>query len=80
MILKGIMYFYCKNLGKNLIFMIIILINSISTVVLSDCPLLNSFINDTGLLILDKTTMINTESFIHCQWLVVGSSTQVTEY
>ncbi|CAF0846997.1 unnamed protein product [Rotaria sordida] len=56
--------------------MMIILINSIPAVVLSDCPLLRSFINDTGVLDFNKTTMMNTESIIHCQWLVVGSSHQ----
>ncbi|CAF3624692.1 unnamed protein product [Rotaria sp. Silwood1] len=54
----------------------IILINSIPTVVLFNCPLLRSFMNDTGLLAFNKTTMMNTESIIHCQWLVVGSSQQ----
>ncbi|CAM4759476.1 unnamed protein product [Rotaria magnacalcarata] len=53
--------------------------NSIPTVVLTNCPLLRSFMNDTGVLVFNKTTTTttaNTESIIHCQWLVVGSSQQ----
>ena len=75
--LESLRIIVIECLGKNLILMIVILFNSISTVLLSNCPLLRSFINDTGILIFNKTAMMNAESIIHCQWLVVGSLHQV---
>jgi hypothetical protein len=62
---------------KCLLIMIILLINSIPIAVSSNCPLLHSFMNDTGILMVNKTAMIGMESTIHCQWLVVGSIRQV---
>ncbi|CAF3545157.1 unnamed protein product [Adineta steineri] len=58
--------------GKSLALIIIILVNT----VISDCPLLRSFMNDTGILFVNKTTLTPFESTIHCQWLVVGSAHQ----
>ncbi len=60
-----------------LIIITILLINSIPIAVSSNCPLLHSFMNDTGILMVNKTAMIGMESTIHCQWLVVGSIRQV---
>ncbi len=61
--------------------MIMMIINSIPIVISSNCPLLRSFMNDTGMLFVNKTTMmIGTESTINCQWLVVSSVRQVREY
>lgn len=57
--------------------MIMIGINLLTAVRSSNCPLLQSFINDTGMLIVNKTAMIGMESNIHCQWLVVSSIRQV---
>jgi hypothetical protein len=65
------------HLGKGLLLIIILIINSIPNVILSNCPLLHSFMNDTGILFVNKTTMMTTESTIHCQWLVAGSAYQV---
>jgi hypothetical protein len=56
------------------------IVNSISNVVLSNCPLLRSFMNDTGILFVNKTIMPNMESPIHCQWLVASSVHQVRKF
>ncbi len=57
-----------------------IIINSIPIAVSSNCPLLSNFSNDTGILFVNKTAMIGTESTVHCQWLVVGSIRQVRSF
>lgn len=57
--------------------MIMIGMNLMAAVRSSNCPLLQSFINDTGILIVNKTSMIGIDASIHCQWLVVGSIRQV---
>jgi hypothetical protein len=72
--------FLSGHLGRGLMLIMIILIYSIPIVVRSDCPLLSSFTNDTGVLFINKTTLIQTESIIHCQWLVIGSSYQVIQF
>jgi hypothetical protein len=59
--------------------MMIILLTSLPNVILSNCPLLHSFMNDTGILRVNKTAMIQMESVVHCQWLVAGSSHKVIE-
>lgn len=66
--------------AKNFLFIIFILMNSIPAVELFNCPLLHSFMNDTGVLAFNKTAMLHTEPTIHCQWLVVGSKQQVVEF
>jgi len=72
--------FLSGYLGKGLVLTMIIIINAISSVVVSNCPLLRSFMNDTGILSVNKTAMMNTESTIHCQWLLAGSAYQVIKF
>ncbi|UJR31118.1 hypothetical protein I4U23_018626 [Adineta vaga] len=55
---------------------VIVLINSLPNVILTDCPLLRSFINDTGILSVNKMILTHSESTIQCQWLIVGSTHQ----
>ncbi len=81
LIFVNIHVFLSGYLGKSLSFiMMIIIINSIPNVELSNCPLLRSFKNDTGSLFVNKTVMKNTESAIHCQWLLAGSEQQVIKF
>ncbi len=54
-----------------------ILINSLQGVLLSNCPLLRSFTDHSGSLLVNKTVMMYTGLPVHCQWLVASSSHQV---
>lgn len=70
--------FFFQSLGKIFLLIIMIVIISIPNVILENCPLLHSFMNDTGNLLVNKTSMtMNIDSTINCQWLIVGSSNQV---
>jgi hypothetical protein len=43
-----------------------------------DCPLLQSHREQTGLLIVNKTAMLQTGLPMHCQWLIASSRGQVS--
>ncbi len=80
LIFVNLQAFLSGYLGKDLVLIMMIIINSIPSVVLSNCPLLHSFMNDTGTLFVNKTIMIATESTINCQWLLTGSPEQVIKF
>jgi len=80
LIFANLQAFLSGYLGKDLVLIMIIIINSIPSVVLSHCPLLRSFMNDTGTLFVNKTIMIDTVSTINCQWLLAGSPQQVIKF
>ena len=47
-------------------------------VTLSDCPVIRSFTDDTGFLMVNKTLMRQTGLPMHCQWLIASSRQQVS--
>lgn len=66
-------------MSKILVLQIIIIINCIQCVMLSNCPLLRSSNDKNGILIVNKTVMMRTGVPIHCQWLIASSYNQVSE-
>lgn len=74
---KNLHVYLSGYLGKDSLILLLMVMNFVPAVVQSNCPLLRGFINDTGILIVNKTAMMGLESTIHCQWLVVGSVRQV---
>lgn len=65
----------------NVLFIVWILINSLSNIQAINCPILRSFTNNTGILVFDKTSREQSRQLTsHCQWLVVSSLHQVIEY
>ena len=68
---------FSKTLGQAVLLVLVTLINGMPGVRLSNCPLLRSYTDTTGILLVNKTAMMPTESTLHCQWLVASSIHQV---
>ena len=70
-------FFFNEYLGKGFILVLTIVINSFQSVRSSNCPLLRSFTDHSGSLLVNKTAMMHTDSPVHCQWLIASPSHQV---
>lgn len=64
-------------LGSSFVLSMIIIWSFISQSRSSNCPLLRSSTDDTGILFVNKTIIETNALIVHCQWLIVGSSYQV---
>lgn len=65
------------TLGQAVLLLLVTIFHGMPGVRLSKCPLLRSYTDTTGTLLVNKTTMMPTGSTLHCQWLVASSIHQV---
>lgn len=68
------------HLGKIFGLVMVTIINCIQNVISTNCPLLRSFTDNSGILFVNKTLMMYTEVPVHCQWLIASSAHQVSNF
>jgi len=56
---------------------LLFIIDSIRGFTQSNCPLLRTYRDNSGLLAVNKTVIVNNELPVHCQWLIASSFQQV---
>lgn len=66
------------SIGTRWLWLVFVTVMHIRGVLLSDCPVLRSFTDDTGFLLVNKTMMREIGQPIHCQWLIASSRNQVS--
>ncbi|CAF0807195.1 unnamed protein product [Adineta ricciae] len=62
--------------GKAFTLMMVILIDHIRCITPMNCPLIRSFADNSGILVVNKSVLMSMKTPVHCQWLVASSNQQ----
>lgn len=71
-------FHFTKYSGKSLrVLFLLFIMDSVRGFTQSNCPLLRTYRDNSGLLAVNKTVIVNNELPVHCQWLIASSFQQV---